>query len=549
MNQWLDYREIQSASTAFSKLFVDYVTNYERVHEYYESDFRDPRAWERSITTASQRTLDRSTLVNILSLQNRAFHCGVRTLANIDALLNDNTVAVVTGQQVGIFTGPLYTIYKALTTIKLTEQLSARYPDYSFVPVFWLEGEDHDFEEVRSINVIDKDNNLLKASYNPETAKDDANYGAVGRIEFDETIDSLINQLHASLLETEFTPQVMSLLRTAYQKGMTFNRSFVHLMNDLLEDSGLIFLDPNDPAIKQLLKPLFRREIEHAPKTCTLMIGASVELEKHYLAQIKPKPINLFLFHKGGRHLIEPHPLGYSLKGTRQRHSKEALTEMLENNPELFSPNVALRPICQDALLPTACYVAGPAEISYFAQLQTVYAEFGIQMPILFPRASVTIIEERVQRVLEKYSLEVKDFFGDREMLGETVAGRLSDVRLEELFGGTIAGLNESLEILQQGLSQIDPTLAGGVATAKNKISYQIENLKHKAIAAQKRAGEATLRQIDKAHLHLFPFSNLQERELSIVHFLNKYGLDFLRWLKDELIVDKHRHQVVKMHL
>jgi len=549
MSQWLDYRDIQSVSSTFSKLFVDYVTNFEKVKEYYEADFRDAASWERTINSVTQKSVDRSRLVNILTTQNRAFHCGIRTLANIDTLLNDNTVAVVTGQQVGIFTGPLYTIYKALTTLKLTEHLSHQYPDHNFVPVFWLEGEDHDFQEVSGINIIDKENNLLKAAYHPVDERDDSNYGAVGRIEFDDTIVSVIDQLHAALLETEFKPQLFSLLQTAYQKGMTFNRSFVHLMNDLLEESGLIFLDPNDPAIKGLLKPVFQRELESAPKTCKLMIGVSAELEKRYLAQIKPKPVNLFLFHKGGRHLIEPHAEGYALKGTRQRYSKEALMEMLESNPEIFSPNVALRPVCQDTLLPTACYVAGPAEIAYFAQLRSVYQDFGIQMPILFPRASITIVEERVQRVCEKYSLGLKDFLGDPDMLRQSIAERVSDIRMEELFGGTLVSLTETLDALETGLSQIDQTLAGGVATAKKKIEYQIDNLKHKAIAAQKRNSEATLRQIDKASLHLYPYSNFQERELSIVHFLNKYGLEFLRWLKDELVIDKFRHQVIDMNI
>lgn len=543
----IDFRELPSGNNAFSSLFLDYVNDYSKLQELYNGNFRSDNDWKSVIQKVVERPLDRSSIVQILTNQNRNFHCGVRTLANIDSLLNDNTVAVVTGQQVGLFTGPLYTIYKTLTTLKLVEKLASRFPEYNFVPIFWLEGEDHDYEEVSAINLINSANDVAKFEYQPGGSKPDKNLGAVGTLEFDETIDTFFQNIEQALVQTEFKPKVIELFKTAYQKGMTFNRAFVHLMNVLLEDSGLIFLDPHDTEIKKMLAPLFKRELAETPKFCQLVIDQSAEIEKQYHAQIKPKSLNLFLFHHGGRFLLEPKPDGYGLKGTRQHLTKEQVQEFINTSPELFSPNVVLRPLCQDWLLPTVAYVAGPSEIAYFGQLKSLYQEVRIPLPIIYPRASITIVEEKVEKVLNRFSLPLTEFFRDVEMIKEKVASQISDVNLEELFGGTLATLHETLDAMQPALQSIDPTLLGALDNTNKKIISGIESLKEKTVAAQKRQHEVALRQIDKTANHVFPLSNFQERELNVLYFLNKYGLEFLRWLYGELSVDTFKHQVINL--
>ncbi len=544
---WIDYRDIPQNEKSTTQLFVDYLTDYDKVKTFYPWNFRESEDWKAVFEKLAKRTIDRSSLVRILSDQNRDFHCGVQTLANIDALHNDNTFAVVTGQQVGIFTGPLYALYKALTAIKLAQSLTERYSDYQFVPVFWLAGEDHDFDEVRSITLIDKMNNLSKVEYLPPDYHSGKNLGPVGSLEVDESIESFEKQLEQVLPETEFKPKVMDLLRIAYQKGMTLNRAFVHIMNDLLLDSGLIFIDPNATEIKQILAPIFTSELKGSSQTSRLVIQRSAELERFYHAQVKPQPLNLFMFHKGGRYLIEPRPEGFALKGTRQHFEREEMLQRVEQAPELFSPNVILRPVCQDTLLPTAAYVGGPAEIAYFAQLSPVYDAFGIPQPIIYPRASATIIEEKVQKVFERFSLGVTDFFRDMEMLKQNLAERLSEISVDEMFGGTTAALDETLQSLERGLEKLDPTLVAALKNAREKMGYQIESLKQKALSAQTRRFDASMRQLEKAGLHLFPNGNFQERELNIAHFLNRYGLEFFQWLQGELIIDRFKHQIIEM--
>ena len=544
---WIDYQELEFSDGPFSRLFVDYVTDYQRVRQFYGGNPQDPNDWRLLLKQVCARIIERSALTQILSRQNRDYHCGVKSLANIDLLRDDNCVAVVTGQQVGLFTGPMYTIYKAITAVKLADKLSKDFPDYKFVPIFWLAGEDHDFEEVSSVSLFNPAGELVRFEYNTERKESDANRGAVGEIEFDENIEQLFKSVEEALLPTEFRPKVLDLFKTAYQKGMTFNKAFVHLMNVLLEDSGLIFLNSNDADIKQLLLPVFRRELAETPRSCQLVIDQSAILERQYHAQVKPRSINLFLFHEKGRYPIEPHPNGYFLKGTRQHFTKEELDALLDQKPEMFSPNVVLRPICQDTLLPTITYVAGPSELAYFGQYNTLYKEFGLLQPIIYPRASITIVEEKIEKVLQRFSLEPLAVFGNLEFLKQQIAEQISDLKAEDFFTTAAHSVDESLNQLKPALQSIDPTLLPALDNTLEKIHTYLNVLKEKTIAAQKRQHEVSLRQIDKAAANLFPSSDFQERQLNILYFLNKYGPEFVRWLFSEIQIEKLKHQLLRI--
>jgi bacillithiol biosynthesis cysteine-adding enzyme BshC len=547
LTNWIDYPDLEFSEGPFSRLFVDYVTDYQKVRQFYGGNPQDAHDWRRLLEQVCARTIDRSILTKILSRQNRDFHCGVKSLANIDLLRDDNCVAVVTGQQVGLFTGPLYTIYKAITTVKLADKLGKDFPDHKFVPVFWLAGEDHDFEEVSSVSLFNAAGELVRLDYKTEGKESEANHGAVGEIELDESIETMFKSAEDALLPTEFKPRVLELFKTAYQKGMTFNKAFVHLMNVLLEDSGLIFLNSNDSEIKQVLLPVFRRELAETPRSCQLVIDQSAILERQYHAQVKPRSINLFLFHEKGRYPIEPHPNGYFLKGTRQHFTKAELDALLNEQPQMFSPNVVLRPICQDTLLPTVAYVAGPSELAYFGQYNTLYKELGIPQPMIYPRASVTVVEERVDKVLTRYSLEPLALFGNLEFLKQQIAEQISDLKAEDFFATASHSIDESLNELKPALQSIDPTLLPAMGHTLEKIHSHLNGLKEKTIAAQKRQHEVSLRQIDKAAANLFPSSNFQERQLNILYFLNKYGLEFVRWLFREIQIDKLKHQLLRI--
>jgi bacillithiol biosynthesis cysteine-adding enzyme BshC len=328
---------------------------------------------------------------------------------------------------------------------------------------------------------------------------------------------------------------------------MTFSRAFIHLFSVLLEDSGLIFFDPHNSVTKKILTPIFENELKNVSCTCQLIVTQSELLEQQYHAQVKPRSVNLFMFHNGGRYALEPHPEGFSLKGTRKTFSVDEVIGFLHADPNLFSPNVVLRPICQDYLFPTLAYVAGPSEVAYFAQFKSLYEHFGIPEPIIYPRASATIVEERIRKVIDKFNLRIEDFFGDIDLLKGRVASTISDFKVEELFSNTFGTVSESLTSLKGGLESIDPTLVPAMENTLTRMQAALNALKEKTIAAQKRQHDISLRQLDRVSLNLFPNSNLQEREMNLIYYLNKYGLEFLRWLRGELVIDKFMHQIINI--
>lgn len=544
---WINYRQFADKDIV-TALYADYTTHFERVAEFYSGNYGSNETLQQKINILQHKKYDRTLLHRILNEQNREYHSGIKTLANIDLLGNDTTFTIVTGQQLGLFTGPLYTIYKAITAVKLSEKLSRDFPNYNFVPVFWLEGEDHDFEEINKLKLINSSNDITKIEYLLGGKPLERNIGATGNISIDEHIEQFFAAAASSLIQTDYGAQLLDTMRGYYKQGTSLLKAFAGFFNHIYEDSGLVFINSNDAEFKRILSPLFTKEINSNSEASKLVIQKSAELEEHYHAQIKAKALNLFMFHKGGRHLIEPSENGdYYLKNLRQRYTKEELLSIASISPELLSPNVVLRSLCQDTLLPTIAYVAGPAEIAYFAQLKPVYEYFGVTMPVIFPRASVTIVEEKVQKVLEKYSLDLIELFGDAESIIAKVSDQVSEVKVDALFESLNNRMTDAINEARFGIQQIDPTLNGTIDATIQKFQQQLEVLKQKTQKAQQQKEEISLKQIKKAAMNIFPNGNFQERELSVVQYLNKYGPDFVKWIANEITIDKFQHQVINI--
>jgi uncharacterized protein YllA (UPF0747 family) len=291
-------------------------------------------------------------------------------------------------------------------------------------------------------------------------------------------------------------------------------------MHELFRDTGLVLISPNDRTLKTALSPLFVRELSEYPDVSRLVISRSAELEQEYHAQVKPKSVNLFMFHKGGRYLIEPREHDFSLKGTRHFVPKEEMLRLAAHEPWLFSPNVVLRPIAQDMLLPTAAYVAGPSEVAYHAQLGPVYARFGVPQPVVYPRASATFVPERTLRLLEKYQTGVAELLRDVDAVTAAAVEQVSEVKLDVLFDGAAARIRETMGELRFAL-------------------------KEKAVAAQKRTHDTAVRQLERAHAFLVPGGTLQERSQCGALFLNRYGPAFVGRLLGELEIGGNGHQLL----
>lgn len=528
-------------------LFLDYLYEFDNVKQFYKHNFRNKEDYLKHFKSVSEIEREfRADIPKVIKEQYSGFEPSKKTIQNIEALKDKKTLAVVTGQQLGILGGPLYTFYKIITALKLTLYLKERYDDYNFVPVFWLEADDHDFEEVRSVSVINEMNELVKISYDDEIGEDEFR-NSVGFLQIKESINSFFENIHKHLRDTEFKSPLIDKLKELYSAGKSFKQSFKELIFWLFDKYGLIILDPQDVIIKNLLKPVFKKEINDFRIHTERLVNVSAKLEEIYHAQVKVRPVNLFYSNEDGRFLIEPVENEFRLRRKRKRFSYDELIELADNKPESFSPNVLLRPICQDYILPTAFYIGGPSEVSYFAQVTPLYDFYKLHPPIVYPRASATILEKNIEPLIEKFNLSIDDVFLNPEELKTKVIKSFSKNSLDEVFAESNNQIELALDGLKEKLFEFDKTIADASAKYKQKIFNYLDELKSKAFDAQKKKHEATLRQLDKLTVSLYPNLNLQERELNFIYYYNKYGENFIEKIFNELTINKFEHQLIKL--
>jgi bacillithiol biosynthesis cysteine-adding enzyme BshC len=529
---------------AFPDLFVEYCTNYDAVADFYPGDWRDPDVRRDRGRRAADRPVDRDALVDVLADQNEEWGGGQAVHRNVEALRDPDTIAIVTGQQVGLFTGPLYTIYKTITTLQLADEW-AEQTGRTVVPVFWVEGEDHDFEEIASTHILHR-NEVVSLSYEPGVGE---NPGAVGRLTLTDAIEDVLDQLDESLPPSDFKPAVMQRVRASYQPGTRLEDAFAQLLRSLFEGEGLVFMNPDDERLKALSRPLFRRELED-PETPAARIDATSQAlrDRGYHAQVHARPTNLFWLDDDGRHPIDFGDDGqFVLRNTGRTFSRAELLDRLDAEPEHFSPNVVLRPLMQDHLLPTAAYVAGPGEVSYFAQYGDVYEWADLDMPLLHPRASVSLVESKVQKVLDKYDLSVCDFRSQLDALFQDVVVETMDVDVDAIFQDATTQMHKALNALKPEVEAVDQTLSSSTEATRAAIIEEIEDLKQRTVRAEKRHHDEVRAQLEKAQVNLRPHGTLQERLINVLYYLNKYSLDLIDDLQAALETDTSAHQVVEL--
>ena len=528
-------------------LFLDYLYEFENVAKYYKYNFRDREQYKRIFKSiVDSDNPNRKKLKPILEKQYANISKSDKTNKNIELLSKDNTLAIVTGQQLGILGGPLYTFYKIITIIKLSNFLNERYDDFNFVPVFWLAGDDHDFNEVRAISVIDKDNNIKTVGYKEEIDPEEAKL-SIGKIKFDETIEEFFSTLNDSLRDTEFKQPLLEELKNYYKTDETFTTAFQKLIHSVFDEYGLVILNPQERDVKELLKPIFKKEITDFREHTEKLVHLSAELEEIYHAQVKVKPVNLFFSTEDGRYSIEPVENEYKLKRKRKSFTQEELLDLVETEPERFSPNVLLRPICQDYILPTAFYIGGPSEVAYFAQATLLYDFYKIQTPIIYPRSSATLLETNINKILEKYNVAIDDIFFGAEELKKKVIHSLTENRVDDIFAEAENEIELTFDRLREKLFELDKTIADTSKKYRGKIVSALSELKGKAEQAQNQKYEVTLRQLDRACTIIFPAGQLQERTINYTYFIDKYGKEFIDKIFSQLEIDKFEHQIIEI--
>jgi bacillithiol synthase len=534
----------------YNDLFIDYVNSFNKVGDFFEYPF-DSQGLFNSITgkkaAYNSGKISRLELAEILKTQNKFFNSGESSFLNIELLKDPDTFAIVTGQQVGILTGNLYTVIKALNAVQLSRSLSAKYTEFKFVPVFWLEADDHDFLEINNINVFDRNNELINLKYYEKGVEKERYLTPVGRITLDEHIESFKNSLKESMLETEYSEQLFDYINRSYREGIDLTTAFARYFNYIAGDTGLIFCNPSDREIKKLLIPVFEKELATCPHSGELIIEKSAELElKDYIPQVKPRQINLFYAMNNNRHTVEFKEDKYSLKHTRQKFEKNDFFDLLYTGPENFSTNVILRSVCQDFLLPTVAYIGGPSEIAYFAQFKEIYNFFDVKMPVIYPRTSVTILEKRVESFLEKFGLNFEDLF-EETTAAKKLLGKMNEINIDDEFGNLIDELNAVIYMYSQKLINVDKNL---VLNLKNKHEKYLENIniiRQKFIESQVKLNETTGSRLKSVIQNVYPEGNPQERFINVSYYLNKYGLGFVKDLFNTIEINKHNHQVISL--
>jgi bacillithiol biosynthesis cysteine-adding enzyme BshC len=526
-----------------TRLFADFLYDYAKVSDFYSASGRASDSLVLSARQVGAMEFDRRRVPDALDRINRRAGSPDLTFAHIEALRKPGTVAVVTGQQAGLFTGPLYTIHKAFTAIKLARCLSQS--GVEAVPVFWIATEDHDYDEVDHCRVLDREGRIKEVRYDACERVPDGPVGSVGLC---ANIAEKISEFISVLPSSEFVGDLERDLRESYVAGECFGDGFARLLARLFRDYGVVVLDPMDQELKQVSAPLYRRAIEQSREIADGLEERRAELERsgyHAQIHVSADMVPLFIMDDGRRIGMTESGGRFSLKGSTVSFTRAELLSFAEQEPERFSPSVALRPVVQDYLLPTAAYIAGPAEVAYFAQLGAVYEALGRRLPCILPRASMTIVEPRHRKVLEKYGLGLADFFEGLHRAVTKVVEQGIDRDTANTFTDTEKLFNEQLDRLETALRRSDATLAASVTRAREKVFYQLEHLRTRFVHASAHREEATYRQIERACTTLYPEKNLQERELNVYSFLSRYGPKLIDRLYDAVDLGYSNHKIL----
>jgi bacillithiol synthase len=548
----IENRTLQTQSFSFaeipqqSKLFVEYQKNPLSLSKYYPNAVESHTQISRRVPEVLQNyKTDRNLLCDVLLDMNGGCSGSEKTLDNIKLLREKDTVAVVSGQQAGLFTGPLYTIYKALSAVKLTECLKGR--GFKAVPIFWIATEDHDFLEVSNAFVLNKEGNLAQLRNEPKRCYENL---PVGYVKLDDSIKETIDELFQSLPHTEFTDELRGLIEKSWKTGVDFGDAFALMLTKIIGKFGIIMLCPLDERLKKLAAPVYVEAIKKSDEIVSALQNRSEELvNEGYHAQVLVGDDYFPLFYQATnrtRHALKKTSQGtYKTKGIDKEFTLPELAELAESEPHRFSPSVVLRSVVQDYLLPTVAYFGGAAEIAYFAQSAEVYRILDRPITTILHRQSFTFIESKHAKTLEKYGLTLLDLFKGEENLVPIIVDKYLNKETAQIFIEAEEKINTELNKLDRNLVDIDPTLADNLARRRQKIIYHIAAMRKKFQNVQIRKDENVKRQLETAFSALMPHKHLQERTLNVTTVLNKYGLYAVDWIYNSIDLDDKGHRVI----
>lgn len=508
------------------RITVDYLNHANNLKQVFPKHFREPSVREFSV--------DRQRIVDELLAYNRKIEAPKQVIQKIESLSQPKTYAVMTGQQPGLFSGPLYTVYKAISVIVMCEKLSDE--KNSFVPIFWNASEDHDLSEVNHLTLF-RENEPFKINYNCELKGVAFSHMSLDRFE----LKKMLTIIDGVSPNSEFKTRLLDEINGIIQRSSTIGEFFSRFMIYLLGEWGLVMIEPH--YLRDLMIPVFDRLIRR-PTECTQILNdTGLKLSKlGYSPKIHKKSniCNFFVLNDEGKRLRVTYNGRFRV--ANETFSQKELLRLLGDNPYRFSANAITRPITQDFLFPTFAYVAGPNEIAYQAQLKEIYNFFALEMPVIFPRFGATVVEKKISKVLVKYKAKVNGLKNPEKMLKG-----LAKERIDDVFNSFKSEILRDMAEVTKHAKSIDETLIGPCSLAKGRILKTIEVLENKVTSKLKEHNLVAQQQITKAYNNLFPYGHLQERQINVLEYLIKFGKEFLRMVYENFCeADYGEHRVIK---
>ena len=526
-----------------TRLFADFLAGSSNVQQFYPNS-PNIGQWLQKLPTHYD-SARRKAVAAILERQNNSWNASARTTENIRRLRN-GAAAIVTGQQVGLFGGPMFAIYKALSAVKLAEQATENGIDV--VPIFWLATYDHDLAEVSTVALPGPEGGLQTLQISSQAAPGTP----VSAVRLGDEIVPVVDRAISLLGESDAS----RILRDCYRPGETLGSAFARFYSELFAEWGVILLDASDPELHQIAKPIYRAAIEQSGTLADRLLSRGGELEAagyHQQVKVTESSVLVFVLQDGVRTAIQRREDGnrsefyIGAEASAEKLSQDELLSRIENQPELFSPNVLLRPVVQDYLLPTMAYTGGAAEVAYFAQANVIYDRLLGHVTPIVPRYSATLVDSKAQRLLEKHGVTLIDVLAGPDALKQKLAARSLPEDLQAAFDTAGKSLERTMAIIQEKLGKLDRTLMDAAQTATSKMQYQIERLHIQAGRAELRQADVIARHAETLSESLYPNKGLQERTIGGVHFVSRYGRELLQQIYSTIHIDCHDHQIVDL--
>ncbi len=529
--------QILAGKPGGTPLVQDYLREETHLCRFYGRSFRDPACYRDQAREVDQRFHwdARARAASMIEAPSGP------AKARLERFVEEGGFFVTTGQQPGLFTGPLYSLYKALTAIRLSQALEALL-ERPVLALFWIASEDHDWDEADHTHLLDVGNEL-------RTLRVPSQEGSLNRplhrIPLQEGLLETVESFLQALPDTDFSPPLFDLLRNAYTPGSTLPQGFHTVLAELLKKLPIVFVDSANPELKVASLPILFREMEEAEEHELILsrVSSHLELEGYHVqVPILKEGVNLFLEGVEGRDRLYRDGKGVRLNRAGTRMGLEELRSLALEDPTLLSPNVLLRPIVESSLFPTLSYVAGPGELAYFGQLKELFQAHGLSMPIVYPRHSATLVAGKIGKVLAKVQRSPESLARPHHELAAEIALEEVPSEVRRALGEIRGALGKGAGALAKAVQEIDATLKGPVTHARNTAFAAFDEAERKILQALKRENEIALEQLEKAQRHLFPFGKPQERSLNAFYYLTRYGPDLVSSLLSDFDVALDTH-------